>query len=115
MSRLSTRTATPSTRLPQCHLAEHLLKHKAVGLGSPIMVINNSIVCLEMKNTEIKLGDTLIATTGNGDRPYMMGPIQELQVNNQQQQRVVATPSVNVGARVLFKAKQNYQYSLVPL
>lgn len=89
-------------------------RYKAVELGSPINVFNHAIVCIELRNVPISVGDTLIASTGNPGRPYLAGQIEELQMERVSVVSVAASPSVQVGIRVGFKAKQNYKYSVVP-
>jgi hypothetical protein len=92
-----------------------IFSKKAVEIGKPIVVYNNCIVCIKLSNTEIGLGDTLIADTGNLSRPYIAGEILELQVNRAPMSSVPSSPSVQVGIRVGFKAKENYIFWLVKL
>jgi hypothetical protein len=99
--------------LARCHTLEHQIKYQAYGVGKPIVVYNNSIVCLDLQNTEVAIGDTLIATTSDAMVPFVAGEVQEIQVNKQPLISVPAEPSVKVGLRVLFKAKQNYSYYLL--
>jgi hypothetical protein len=100
--------------LVQCHFAEHLVRHKGVKLGAPIKVFDNSIVCLELSDVKVCVGDLLIAITGNSERPFLSGSIQGMQVDKVDVDRAQAPPPVKVGMKVLFKAKENYEYAVVP-
>jgi hypothetical protein len=89
-------------------------KSRGISLGAPIAVYNNNIVCVELKDTPIKVGDILIAQTGAGPRPVIAGEILELQVDKVPTAAVAAAPSVKVGARVGYHAKDNHTFVLLP-
>lgn len=90
------------------------IAHHGIELGLPISVYNNSIVCLSMKNTPVKVGDLLIARTANSACPYLGSEIQEIQVNGISHEEIGASPSIDVAMRVTYKAKGNQSFFLVP-
>jgi hypothetical protein len=87
---------------------------RAIDVGAPIAVYNDRIVCLELKNTPIKVGDILIAQTGNTARPVIAGEILEIQVNNAPLKTVAAAPSVKIGARVGYRTKDTHTFLILP-
>lgn len=90
----------------------YVAKHQAIELGSAIMVVNNNVVCLSLNNVRIKIGDVLLAKTPDGT--YYDGEIQEIQIDRVPYSEVPPSPSVNVGIRVPFSAKQNQMFMLLP-
>jgi hypothetical protein len=82
----------------------------AIPLGNAIKVINNSIVCINLPDGEIAVGDTLIAKTRDTGRPYKAGPIRELQRENTPLEKIVGAPGVQIGMRVEFGVKDNHEY-----
>jgi len=91
------------------------VQHRGIELGKPIVVYNNEIVCISVRNTIIRVGDLLIAETANPTRPYLAGEIQKLQVDKIPYEEVPANPDgVDIGMRVLFNAKENQSFFLVP-
>jgi hypothetical protein len=106
-----------STALHEAVYCDALLieaRLRAVTLGAPIAVYDNKIVCVELKDTPIKVGDVLMAETGFSMRPVVAGEILELQINKTAVHDVPASASVKIGARVDFHAKENYSYFLLP-
>jgi hypothetical protein len=95
------------------HFMEVLVRHKAQPLGTPLVVFNHNIICLEVSGVIIAVGDTLIATTGRADCPVYSGEILELQVENVAFQMVDAKEAVKVGVKVPFRCKKTYQLSLL--
>lgn len=92
---------------------EHEVRHRCKQVGQPIAVYNHSIVCVKLKETGVKVSDLLIAHTGNTIRPYIAGPIAEVQVDGTPYQSLAPQPEVDVGLRVNFRAKDNYTYYLL--
>lgn len=89
-------------------------KRAGVPLGTPIVVYNNSVICIEVRDSTIRVGDTLIVETGRTDCPFVGGAILELQVDNKQVEEVVSTAPVPVGCRVPFRTKATYPVFLLP-
>lgn len=92
----------------------HEVEHLGVKIGSPIAVYDNSIVCLCMKGTQIQSGDWLIAETGNASTPFLGCEINEIEVNHVRVKSVEAQPSIDIGIKVEYKAKNTHSFYLVP-
>ncbi|HRW04475.1 MAG TPA: MAE_28990/MAE_18760 family HEPN-like nuclease [Caldilineaceae bacterium] len=91
---------------------QYIAKYQAVEIGRAIKVINNSIVCLTLKNLAIKKGDTLIAKTPNN--LYYDGEIEEIQVDGVSYAELEPCSSIDVGIKIAFKAKDNQSFLLLP-
>ena len=79
-------------------------------LGAAITVIDNRIVCVNLLDGEIAVGDTLIAKTPDKARPYRGGPIRELQRDRISCESITGGPGVQIGMRVEFGAKENQEF-----
>ena len=88
------------------------INHNGIELGLPVAVYNNSIVCLSMKNTPVRVGDLLVALTANSS--YRGSEIQEIQINGVSCEEVNAIPAIDVAMRITYKAKMNQKFFLVP-
>jgi hypothetical protein len=86
---------------------------RGIVLGNAIAVHNHNIVCLNLQNVGMKVGDTLVANTGDNERPVVGGEILEIEVNHAQVGSVLAQASVQVAARVSFRTKQNHDFTLL--
>jgi hypothetical protein len=89
------------------------VKHLAIEVGAPIAVYNGNIVCLELRQTPVRVGDRLIARTANNSQPFLDGEIQQIQIDGVDCQKVAALPAVKVGLRVDFRAKDNQYFFLL--
>lgn len=89
-----------------------LLK-SAVALGTPIRVIDNRIVCVNLPVGKLTVGDTLIAKTQDTSRPFKGGPIKEIGQNGVQVNTIDGGPDVQIGMRVEFGAKDNHEFYFV--
>lgn len=87
--------------------------YHGVEIGKSIGVFNKNIVCLNLKNVNVKVGDILISKTNNTANPYIGSSIKEIQVNNKNYRSINAVPSINVGLRVSYPAKNNHIFYLV--
>ena len=89
------------------------LKYQGVELGSPICVLNKGyVVCIASKKSKLKIGDLIVAKTNDKNNPYLMGEIQELQIENSKVLEV--GPECDVGIRVPFKAKMTHSFFVIP-
>jgi hypothetical protein len=96
-------------------MARFVYQYRAVELGKPKMVYGKDIICFDVHDKEIAVGDTLIAKTGQQKRPYITGTILELESNSVAIQ--VVPPSserVPLGVKIGFKANEKHVYSWVP-
>lgn len=86
------------------------LLERAVGLGTPLRVINNRIVCVDFPAGQLAVGDMLIAKTADTSRPFKGGPIKEIQQNSVSLNTVSGGDGVQIGICVEFGAKQNQEF-----
>lgn len=96
-------------------LSRFLVAHKAVDLGLPFAVFKNCIVCVELKDTVVSVGDTLIASTGNRRRPHVSGQIEEIQIEHKSVRSVPPSAGTKVALRVGFRARKTYRYAVVQM
>ena len=96
--------------LVRCDFLEYVTRHTATALGQAIAVYNNTIVCLELRDVAVSVGDILIAMTSSDERPYLAGEICEMQVDRKPIESVHAAGPVKVGIRVDFKCKNKFGY-----
>jgi hypothetical protein len=98
--------------LVRSHYFELVALHGAKPIGKAIAVYNNEIVCIELNNVEVMVGDMIIPKTGSGVRPCLAGGILELQIDKQAIEVCPPGEAVKVGMRVAFRCKEGYQYFL---
>lgn len=101
-------------RIVTTGLLPYQIKYSAIPLGSPIEVYANHIVCCELKNIKIRVGDKLIAKTKHSLHPFLVSHILEIQIDNVSHSEVRSQDSVKVGMRVDFHAKVNHELFLIP-
>lgn len=96
-------------------ILKYEVKYNGTELGPAIGIYKKGkIIGISVKNTDIKVGDLLIAKTTNDILPYMAGKIEELQVNKDSFKEVPASSSgTDIGIRVSFRAKENHTFFLV--
>jgi hypothetical protein len=89
--------------------------HSAVQrLGRPIAVYDNSIVCFESGAFQIAVGSIVAAETGNNVQPFRYGPISSLQIDGQPVDQLLPTDNRRFGARVPFRAGEEFEYYVLP-
>lgn len=81
-------------------------------LGKPIQVFDHCIVCFEIKDGRVRVGDIIAAATNAALEPFRFSRIEGLQVNRAAQIEVIATEPTKFGAKVKFHANENYDYFL---
>ena len=82
--------------------------------ASILEVYRNSIVCLELNEGQLKVGDVLAMKTADKMEPIRFGHIQTIEINRERQERVEGSPGLKIGIGVDFRAKHNCDYFLVP-
>jgi RiboL-PSP-HEPN len=96
-------------------MAKFVYRYAAVELGKPKMVHGNDIICFDVHNKEITVGDTVIAKTGQKNRPYIAGTILELRSKDVAMQAVPqSSEPIPLGIKIGFKANEKHVYSWVP-
>lgn len=83
-------------------------------LGSPVAVYRNEVVCVELANQRVRVGDIMVALVQGKEHPVTASRILEIQISNRP---VVSAPNrraLKIGCKVGFHAKVNYQYGLIP-
>lgn len=89
------------------------LKYQGIELGKPICVLKKGkVVCISIKDSKLRIGDLLVAKTSDKNNLFLIGEINELQIDN----KIVfeAESGCDVGIQVPFKAKQNYSFFVIP-
>jgi hypothetical protein len=97
-------------------LLPYEVSHCAIVLKKPIAIYKNSIICLNLEEAPITIGDRIISKTvlNNSEIKYSHGKVLKLQINNQDHRQI--RPSVggtNIGIEVDFKVKENQEFFLV--
>ena len=93
------------------HTLEFEVKFNSIIIGSAIKIINDEIICINLKDIEVEAGDRIFARVNHQEK-YFGGEIQEIQVDHVTMPRVEASPSIDVGLKVNFKAKENQEFYL---
>ncbi|HEV2146572.1 MAG TPA: MAE_28990/MAE_18760 family HEPN-like nuclease, partial [Longimicrobiaceae bacterium] len=96
--------------LAVCDSLGHEVRHHGNAVGRPVAVYNNEIVCVELRDASVKVGDLLVAETGYGIRPYIGGEILEMQVDGTPISHIRPGVGVPIAMRVAFRAKQNHSF-----
>jgi hypothetical protein len=90
---------------------KYRLSHSNVhSLGKPVNVFDNSIVCFNISNARVAVGDLMAARTGELMETFRYGRINSLQVDRVAHKEIVATDLVCFGAKVPFRASAQYEY-----
>lgn len=90
------------------------LKHRnPIALGNPIRVINQEIVCFRNKDTWIKVGDKLIAETGNTKVPYRKGEVKRIEVDGNSYDTIFLEDGEAVALKIDARGKENYKFFLI--
>lgn len=89
------------------------IKYNSIRLNDSKSIINNEIICLELNNTSIAVGDRIVAYTPGHTRPFSYSEIKEIQVDRVEHQEVEEQESIDVGFKVEFKAKDNQTFFLL--
>lgn len=90
------------------------VSRRGILIGKPIAVYNNSIICIELHDQPLKLGDVLVVETGQSAFPFVGGTIEEIQIDRVAVDSVPPMPSVKVGCKVAFRAKESHTVYLLP-
>ena len=89
------------------------VKHRAIALKKAIKVIDHRILCVNLENQTIALGDVIIAVTGNKPAGYRRGRILSLEINGRAMKVVRRKPSIDVGIAVDCRIKPSYDFFLL--
>jgi hypothetical protein len=86
----------------------------AQGLGRPLVVFNDHIVCFESENCKVAVGDRIVAATGDKLVPFRWSPVISLEVDHTRHQSLDITSATKFGMRVEFIARDNHDYFILP-
>lgn len=89
------------------------IKYNSIRLNDPKLIINNEIICLELNNTPVAVGDRIVAYTSGRTRPFSYSEIKGIQVDRVEHQEVEEQESIEVGLKVEFKVKENQKFFLL--
>jgi hypothetical protein len=96
----------------QSDVLPYVVKYRAIPLGTPSdVLIGGSVVCLYINDVKIKVGDEIIARSGDGKNFYS-GAIEEIQIEDVSHGEVLVSTRVEVGLRLPFKCKKTYDFFL---
>lgn len=80
-----------------------------------VKVINNSIVCVEIKKgTSVAVGDLLVAAKKDSSAAVVWGPILEIQLDKSSLMAMSATADMCIACRVDYYVKDNYEFRFMP-
>jgi RiboL-PSP-HEPN len=82
--------------------------HKLRKITKVIKVINNSILAFEIENKTIRVGDSLIVETVDGD--FYKTSILSIQLNNQSYQEIEIADKREIGVKVDCRIKENQSF-----
>lgn len=82
--------------------------HRATALPQAIAVYDNRIVCFELIDGSIAIGDRVVAKSGDGR--WIDGRIERLEVNHKSLTTVVAAPGVKFAAALTSRVRENHQF-----
>jgi hypothetical protein len=97
-------------------LLPYEVSHCAIALKKPIAIYNNSIICLNLEEAPITVGDRIISRTvlNNSDIKYSHGKVLKLQINKQDHRQIMpSVGGIDIGIEVDFKVKENQEFFLV--
>lgn len=90
----------------------YVVTYQAIPLGTPSNVFcKGNVICLYISDTKIKIGDILIARSGDG-KNFILGTIEEIKIDDVRQEAVSVSTRVEIGLRLPFKSKRNYDFFL---
>ncbi|MDO8771371.1 MAG: MAE_28990/MAE_18760 family HEPN-like nuclease [Burkholderiaceae bacterium] len=81
-------------------------------IGIPIAGYNNKIVCFNLNQSSVAIGDRIFAETTDSQIKCMEGTIISIQVDDISYQTYCCQTPINIGLKVDFKAKSTYSYYL---
>ncbi|MGD6830628.1 MAE_28990/MAE_18760 family HEPN-like nuclease [Sutcliffiella halmapala] len=79
-------------------------------LNSPIAVYGRDVVCFEIANTHIQLGDTLYAKTNNEAEPIRYGTVLSMRLNDVDVSEVKEDQVGSISIKVDCKVNMRYEY-----
>lgn len=83
-------------------------------LAPLIDVFDHSIVCIEHRAGEIKVGDVIAMTMQEPMEPVRSGAIESIEIDRVRQQTVQGAPDLKIGMKVAMRASKKGHYYLVP-
>lgn len=90
------------------------IKYNSIKLKKAIKVHNSEILCINLVNTSVKKGAKIVAEIVDGKAyRYKYGQIIDIKIGNQHYENVADNVNVDVGLKVDFKIKENYQFYLI--
>ena len=84
-------------------------------LGLPIDVFGRNVVCFEVENVHLQLGDVLYAQTNNTAEPIRYGTIQSIHLEDCEVHEIRPEQRGKVCIGVNFKVRQSYTYFITIL
>jgi hypothetical protein len=95
-------------------VAQEITSAVAQNLGAPVAVFDGSIVCFRSASCKVKLGDVLVAATGDRELPFRFGMIESIEINRIRYETVVLSEPTEFGMKVPFRARDRFSYYILP-
>ncbi|MDM8515728.1 MAE_28990/MAE_18760 family HEPN-like nuclease [Desulfobacterales bacterium HSG16] len=85
-----------------------IVAYKASHLSNIITIINHNIICAEVENITVSVGDTIISKSSHNR--YRHSKIESIEVDNESFEKIDAKQKVEIGMKVNFYAKDNHEF-----
>jgi hypothetical protein len=106
--------ANALTELVASEFLSHEVMMRGKNLGRPIALYNNKIVCFDLTQAAVKVGDRIIARTNDDRLPYVGGQVIRIEVNGAAQGNLTCQSAQKVGLEVDFRAGHFNYFLLEP-
>jgi hypothetical protein len=83
---------------------------KAHALGRPIEIFDDHIVCFEVADCKISVGDRIVAVTEDALVPFRWSSVIRLELDRAAHQSLDITSSTKFAVQVGFSARKNHEY-----
>lgn len=86
----------------------------ATALGRALEVFNRTIVCFEHSQCRIKVGDVLVARTGDPIMPFRFAPIDSIQIDGEDRDEITLTENTRFAVKTSLRATESFEYVVLP-
>ncbi|MCO6415142.1 hypothetical protein JYK14_02990 [Siccirubricoccus sp. KC 17139] len=86
----------------------------ATALGRALKVFNRTIVCFKHSQCRIKVGDILVARTGDPIMPFRFAPIDSIQIDGENRDEITLTEDTQFAMKTSLRASESFEYVVLP-
>jgi hypothetical protein len=86
----------------------------ATALGRALKVFNRTIVCFEHSKCMIRVGDLLVARTGDPIMPFRFAPIDNIQIDGEDRDEIALTENTQFAMKTSLRANDRFEYIVLP-